>query len=153
MASLAVANTPEWMTFVLVDYKGGAAFKDCVGLPHTVGMVTDLDSHLVERALASLGAELAFRERVLATAGAKDLEDYVVQRERQTSLPVLPRLLIVIDEFASLVRELPDFVDGLVNIAQRGRSWVFTCFWPRNVRAESSHRPFEPTRTCASPCA
>lgn len=122
VASLAVANTPEWMTFVLVDYKGGAAFKDCVGLPHTVGMVTDLDSHLVERALASLGAELAFRERVLATAGAKDLEDYVVQRERQTSLPVLPRLLIVIDEFASLVRELPDFVDGLVNIAQRGRS-------------------------------
>lgn len=122
VASLAVANTPDWMTFVLVDYKGGAAFKDCVGLPHTVGMVTDLDSHLVERALASLGAELAFRERVLSTAGAKDLEDYVEQREHQTSLPVLPRLLIVIDEFASLVRELPDFVDGLVNIAQRGRS-------------------------------
>lgn len=122
VASLAVANTPDWMTFVLVDYKGGAAFKDCVGLPHTVGMVTDLDSHLVERALASLGAELAFRERVLSEAGAKDLEDYVEQRERQTSLPVLPRLLIVIDEFASLVRELPDFVEGLVNIAQRGRS-------------------------------
>ena len=23
------------MTFVLVDYKGGSAFKDCVHLPHT----------------------------------------------------------------------------------------------------------------------
>jgi DNA segregation ATPase FtsK/SpoIIIE, S-DNA-T family len=24
------------MTFVLVDYKGGAAFADCARLPHTV---------------------------------------------------------------------------------------------------------------------
>ena len=41
-----MANRPDAMTFVLVDYKGGAAFKDCVNLPHTVGMVTDLDTHL-----------------------------------------------------------------------------------------------------------
>ena len=34
----------------------------------------------------------------------------------------MPRLLIVIDEFASMARELPDFVTGLVSIAQRGRS-------------------------------
>ena len=54
VASLAVANRPDAMTFVLVDYKGGTAFKDCVQLPHTVGMVTDLDAHLVERALVSL---------------------------------------------------------------------------------------------------
>ncbi|MEV7971609.1 FtsK/SpoIIIE domain-containing protein [Cellulomonas sp. NPDC089187] len=33
VASLAISNTPEGMTFVLVDYKGGAAFKDCVDLP------------------------------------------------------------------------------------------------------------------------
>ena len=57
------------MTFVLVDYKGGSAFKDCVHLPHTVGMVTDLDAHLVERALASLSAELTRREHMLAAAG------------------------------------------------------------------------------------
>ncbi len=30
--------------------------------------------------------------------------------------------MIVIDEFASMVRDLPDFVTGLVSIAQRGRS-------------------------------
>ena len=61
---------------MLVDYKGGAAFKDCANLPHTVGMVTDLDAHLVERALTSLGAELHRREHMLAEAGAKDIEDY-----------------------------------------------------------------------------
>ncbi|WP_231954241.1 FtsK/SpoIIIE domain-containing protein [Actinoplanes derwentensis] len=116
VASLAVANRPDAMTFVLVDYKGGSAFGDCVRLPHTVGMVTDLDEHLVRRALESLGAELRRREHILADAGAKDIEDYV--RTKGT----LPRLLIVIDEFASMARELPDFVTGLVNIAQRGRS-------------------------------
>jgi len=124
VASLAVANRPDAMNFVLVDYKGGAAFKDAVRLPHTVGMVTDLDAHLVERALASLGAELTRREHLLAGAGAKDIDDYVTARGKNipgTGSP-MPRLLIVIDEFASMARELPDFVSGLVNIAQRGRS-------------------------------
>ncbi len=133
VASLAVANRPDAMTFVLVDYKGGSAFKDCVSLPHTVGMVTDLDTHLVSRALTSLSAELKRREHILADAGAKDIDDYVLLLDRRTAgrfehqhrdrtLPPMPRLLIVIDEFASMVRDLPDFVTGLVNIAQRGRS-------------------------------
>ena len=30
--------------------------------------------------------------------------------------------MIVVDEFAALVQEVPDFVDGVVNVAQRGRS-------------------------------
>uniref|UniRef100_UPI0016726D63 FtsK/SpoIIIE domain-containing protein n=1 Tax=Streptomyces sulfonofaciens TaxID=68272 RepID=UPI0016726D63 len=122
VASLAVVNRPDEMTFVLVDYKGGSAFAECAELPHTVGLVTDLDTHLVERALVSLGAELRRRETLLAQAGAKDIEDYLDKRSRGGALPALPRLLLVIDEFASMVRELPDFISGLVNIAQRGRS-------------------------------
>ncbi len=122
VASLAVANRPDGINFVLVDYKGGAAFKDAVRLPHTVGMVTDLDAHLVERALTSLGAELTRREHLLARAGAKDIEDYLAAPAPDPARTPMPRLLIVIDEFASMARELPDFVTGLVNIAQRGRS-------------------------------
>ena len=128
VASLAVANRPDEMTFVLVDYKGGSAFSECVRLPHTVGMVTDLDPHLVERALVSLSAELTRREHILAAAGAKDIEDYQILLDRgrpgggARPPEPMPRLLIVIDEFASMVRDLPDFVKGLVNIAQRGRS-------------------------------
>ncbi|MGY1724770.1 FtsK/SpoIIIE domain-containing protein [Blastococcus sp. SYSU DS0533] len=122
IASLAVANRPDALNLVLVDYKGGSAFGDCVHLPHTVGMVTDLDAHLVQRALTSLRAELTHREHRLAAAGVKDLEDYVELQAREPGRPPLPRLLIVIDEFASLARELPDFVTGLVDVAQRGRS-------------------------------
>jgi S-DNA-T family DNA segregation ATPase FtsK/SpoIIIE len=122
VASLAATNDTDAMTFVLVDYKGGAAFRDFALLPHTVGTVTDLDGHLVERALTSLRAELHRRELVLAEAGAKDVEDHAEQVARGQLATALPRLVIVIDEFASLVRELPDFVTGLVDVAQRGRS-------------------------------
>jgi S-DNA-T family DNA segregation ATPase FtsK/SpoIIIE len=122
VASLAASNGPDAMTFVLIDYKGGAAFRDFTSLPHTVGTVTDLDGHLVERALTSLRAELHRREVVLAQAGAKDIEDHAEKAARGATTTPLPRLLIVIDEFAAMVRELPDFVTGLVDVAQRGRS-------------------------------
>ena len=122
IASLAVANRPDAMTFVLIDYKGGSAFADCGRLPHTVGVVSDLDGHLTERALASLSAELKRREEILLHAGTKDIEDYWDARRSDRHLEPLPRLVLIIDEFASLVAELPDFVAGLVGIAQRGRS-------------------------------
>ena len=120
VAGLAVANRPDEMSFVLIDYKGGSAFADCARLPHTVGVVTDLDGHLTERALQSLGAELRRRERILLAAGCTDLDDYL--RTAAPGSPPLPRLVLVVDEFASLVDELPDFVGGLVGVAQRGRS-------------------------------
>lgn len=122
VASLALANRPDQMTFVLVDYKGGAAFSVASDLPHTVGLVTDLDQHLVERALRSLRAELTRREHVLAASGAKDIEDHEAHLQRGGVGESMPRLVLVIDEFAAMVTELPDFVSGLIGIAQRGRS-------------------------------
>ena len=118
VASLALTHSPERITFLLIDYKGGAAFKDCVRLPHTVGFVTDLNTHLVRRALVSLEAELRRRESILAAHGAKDLPDLELKAPGQTP----PSLLIVVDEFASLAREVPEFVEGVVNVSQRGRS-------------------------------
>lgn len=115
---MAAAYGPDRVTFLLVDYKGGSAFADCVNLPHSVGLVTDLTPQLVERALTSLRAELRFRERLLHDKRAKDLESLV--RSGDPAAP--PSLVIVIDEFAALVTEVPDFVDGVVDIAQRGRS-------------------------------
>ncbi|WP_122816494.1 FtsK/SpoIIIE domain-containing protein [Nocardioides pantholopis] len=122
IASLAIANRPEWLNFVLIDYKGDSAFKDCVNLPHTVGKVNDLDPYLVERALASLEAEMDVRKNFLAEAGTKDIEDYQDLYSREPHRPPLPRLVLVIDEFAELAKELPDFMTGLVSIAQLGRS-------------------------------
>lgn len=118
VASMALEHSPTRLNFILIDYKGGAAFSDCVEFPHTVGYVTNLDDRLAERALTSLRAELRRRERLLLAAGAKDL----ITLERQDPEAAPPALVIVIDEFAALKTEVPDFVDGLVDIAQRGRS-------------------------------
>ncbi|WP_244301272.1 FtsK/SpoIIIE domain-containing protein [Leucobacter insecticola] len=116
--SLASQLSPDRLTFLLVDYKGGAAFAECVDLPHTVGLVTDLSPHLVRRALTSLRAELHYREELLAQHGAKDL----ITMERRSDPAAPPVLLIVIDEFAALAGEVPEFVDGVIDVAQRGRS-------------------------------
>jgi len=116
VASLAVANRPDELTFVLVDYKGGAAFGACAALPHTVGFVTDLDGVLAERALVSLTAELKRRESLFAAGRVNDIAAFRAVGGQ------LARLVIVVDEFASLADELPDFVGGLVGVAQRGRS-------------------------------
>lgn len=120
VTSLAVSTPPEELAFVLVDFKGGAAFGACAELPHVVGLVTDLDDHLVSRALASLRAELRRRERVLAAVGASDLDGY--QRLRSADAEPLPRLVVVVDELRALVEELPEFVTGLVRLAALGRS-------------------------------
>jgi len=115
---MASAHSPQRVTFLLVDYKGGSAFRDCVELPHTVGLVTDLSPHLVRRALASLSAELRYREHLLAQFNAKDL----IELERRGEVDAPPSLIIIVDEFAALVQEVPGFVEGVVNVAQRGRS-------------------------------
>jgi S-DNA-T family DNA segregation ATPase FtsK/SpoIIIE len=116
--AMAAAHSPQRVTFLLVDYKGGSAFRECVHLPHTVGLVTDLTPHLVKRALRSLGAELTYREHRFAAKHVKDLQE--LEKTGDPEAP--PSLVIVVDEFAALVHEVPEFVDGMVNVAQRGRS-------------------------------
>ncbi|MGC3995887.1 MAG: FtsK/SpoIIIE domain-containing protein [Propionicimonas sp.] len=116
--AMAAGHSPRRVTFLFVDYKGGSAFADCVNLPHSVGLVTDLSPHLVRRALTSLRAELRYREHLLNQKNAKDLAS--LERTGDPDCP--PSLVIVVDEFAALVTEVPEFVDGVVDVAQRGRS-------------------------------
>jgi len=115
---MAAEYSPDRVTFLFVDYKGGSAFADCVELPHCVGLVTDLSPHLVRRALTSLRAELHHREHLFNRKKAKDL----LELEKSGDPESPPALVLVIDEFAALAGEVPEFVDGVVDIAQRGRS-------------------------------
>ena len=118
VTSLAVLHPPNRISFLLFDYKGGAAFGPCAGLPHVVDVVSDLDDQLARRALIALEAELVRRERILADAGAKDM----LELARRSTGAVPPALILAVDEFAKLREEIPDFVDGVVDVAQRGRS-------------------------------
>jgi DNA segregation ATPase FtsK/SpoIIIE, S-DNA-T family len=116
VTGLALDSGPDEVSFLLIDYKGGAAFRECLPLPHVTGLITDLDPRLAARALTSLRAELRRRERVLGEVGAVDLDEY-----RRTGRS-LARLVVVVDEFRVLAEELPDFVAGLVRVAAVGRS-------------------------------
>ena len=120
LGSLALHHPPDRLTFLLVDYKGGAAFRSLVALPHTVGLVTDLSGALAERALVSLRAEVTRRERLLEHHGASDLA--ALRRDPSSRPDAPPSLVVAVDEFATLANEVPGFVDGLVDVAQRGRS-------------------------------
>lgn len=118
VASLAARHPPERLTFLFIDDKGGAAAAPFAGLAHNVGVVTNLDTRMSLRALTSLRAELDRRMTLLAGAGARDLTELAAIDP--SGCP--PRLVLVVDEFATLVKEIPEFVAGVVDIAQRGRS-------------------------------
>ncbi len=111
---LALRRSPAELALALVDFKGGASFGACAGLPHVVGQVTDLDAGLAARALEGLRAELRRRKEVLAAHGAGDID----------ALPggVLPRLVVVVDEFRALADDLPELLPGLLRVAAQGRS-------------------------------
>ena len=117
VASLIAHYPPNRLNFLFVDYKGGASSTVFNDVPHTVGYVTNLEASLAIRALTSLRAELNHRMRVME-GRAKDLAEMLEKYPDDAP----PSLVIVVDEFATLVKEVPEFVVGIVDIAQRGRS-------------------------------
>ena len=120
VAGLAARADPTRLTFILIDFKGGAAFATCERLPHTIGTVSNLDEQLADRALRALEAELRYRQRVFAEAGEgiDNLDAYLATKP---AVP-MPRLLVVVDEFAMLAKEYPDVLTSLVSVAAVGRT-------------------------------
>nr|MCW1079397.1 FtsK/SpoIIIE domain-containing protein [Streptococcus anginosus] len=122
--------------------KGGAAFGALTQLPHTAGVLTDLDPALTTRALASLEAEVRRRESLLADLGVADLAAWeamasptAVPEEQPGGTagerflagsgapgPPPPRVVIAVDEFATLASAHPQVLDTLVRVAAQGRS-------------------------------
>ncbi|PZF55386.1 cell division protein FtsK [Curtobacterium sp. MCSS17_008] len=120
VAGLAARNDPTRLNFLLVDFKGGAAFAACERLPHTIGTISNLDEQLADRAIRALEAELERRQRVFASAGA-DIDNLDAYLATNPTEP-MPRLLFVVDEFAMLAKEFPDVLTSLVAIAAVGRT-------------------------------
>lgn len=120
--ALAITHHPYDVGFVLVDFKGGGTFSELSSLPHTLGMVTDLSGSLAARALVALEAEVDRRKHLLADANVNDISPYQERYWKGRVKEPLPRLIVIIDEFAELVSDYPDFMEGLVGIARLGRS-------------------------------
>ncbi|SDT06781.1 FtsK/SpoIIIE domain-containing protein [Microlunatus soli] len=120
VTGLAMRNDPTKLTFILIDFKGGAAFATCERLPHTIGTVSNLDEQLANRALRALEAEMEYRQRAFAAAGegVDNLDEYLATNPAEP----MPRLLLVVDEFAMLAKEYPDVLSSLVSVGAVGRT-------------------------------
>ncbi len=126
ICSLALEHDPRLLNFLLIDFKGGSAFSVFADLPHTAGMVTNLDGAMVARTLAALKAETDWRQAFLKRMNARDITQYHRVYTRGSAInergyQPLPHLFIIVDEFAQLAREMPDFLRELIRTAQIGR--------------------------------
>lgn len=118
-AGLALSYPPTRINFLFFDFKGGSGLGPLSGLPHCVGMLTDLTRKELERALTSLRAEIRFREEALSAATAPDLSAY---RAAGSPAGPLAHLVLIIDEFRMLVEDAPEALKELMRIAAIGRS-------------------------------
>ncbi|MCZ9880994.1 FtsK/SpoIIIE domain-containing protein [Arthrobacter sp. B2a2-09] len=131
VSAISLTHSPDRVNFLFVDFKGGSGLGPLVDLPQSVGMLTDLSEHELERTLSSLRAEVRMREAILAKAGVPDLPAYWAKATvtgggavagRRSQWTVLPRLVLVIDEFRMLIEDAPAAVAELMRIATLGRS-------------------------------
>ncbi|GAA1059663.1 hypothetical protein GCM10009573_10890 [Agromyces bracchium] len=115
ITAMAARYGPDRVSFLLVDFKGGAAFQPVHGLPHVAGLVTDLDESEAARAVESIRAELRHRERVLAAAGVRSIAELPAD-------VTLPRLVVVVDEFQAMIERFGELGAVVADAAARGRS-------------------------------
>lgn len=118
-AGLALCYPPDRVNLLFIDFKGGSGLGPLTGLPHCVGMLTDLARDELDRSLVSLRAEVRRREELLSAVQAPDLAGY---RAAGAATGPLPHLVLVIDEFRMLVEDAPEALTELMRIAAIGRS-------------------------------
>lgn len=110
------------LRLVLLDFKGGASLSRFLTRTHTDCVITDLDEAAALRAVRSITAEITRRERRLAAAGCRDLDELLERARTDPSVAPLPRLLVVIDEFHVLASLSPHVVTAFERLTAVGRS-------------------------------
>ena len=121
IVSLALRYAPDILNFVLVDYKGGGAFKPFAALPHVVDTVTNLNKAAVKRVFTAIRAEMERRQALNTTTNTKDIIDYRLKGLHHSHEPY-PHLFIIIDEYAEMIGDNPEFAEELDSITRLGRA-------------------------------
>ena len=120
--SLAVNFSPEDIGFFIIDYKGGGMANLFDGLPHMIGSISNLSGNQVKRAMVSIQSENRRRQRIFTEYGVNNINGYTALYKSGDAIEPVPHLFIIIDEFAELKREEPEFMKELISVAQVGRS-------------------------------
>lgn len=120
--SVATLFHPYEVSFVIIDFKGGGMANQFRNLPHLLGAITDIDGKEIDRSLKSINAELQKRKRLFAEAEVNHIDKYIGKyKSGEVQIP-LPHLILIVDEFAELKAEQPDFMKELISAARIGRS-------------------------------
>lgn len=122
LVQLAWSQPPEALQLILVDYKGGTCLGPLKRLPHCVDLLTDLEPAATARAIEAISAQLRRREQILRKSNCKDITEYEQLRRHQPSLTPLARMLVVVDEFATLAATQEELLEHLLRLAAQGRS-------------------------------
>lgn len=120
--SMATLYHPYEVGFIIIDFKGGGMVNQFRNLPHLNGAITNIDGKEINRSLSSIKAELKKRQRLFAEYEVNHINDYIrLFKEGVTKQP-LPHLILIVDEFAELKSEQPEFMKELISAARIGRS-------------------------------
>lgn len=122
MLSLALNFSPDDLAFFVIDFKGGGMANLFAKLPHMAGQISNLSGNQVHRAMVSIKSENRRRQRTFLEYGVNHVDQYMRLYKAGEATEPIPHLLIVIDEFAELKREEPEFMKELISVAQVGRS-------------------------------
>ncbi|MBQ7544320.1 MAG: type VII secretion protein EssC [Synergistaceae bacterium] len=128
LLSLALNFSPKDVNIALIEFKGNDLSNILHDLPHIAGIVSNLnDPSTIIRGLKSLKGEKDRRMRLFEQSDFLSSKSIFAYQKYQKSHPEaglepLPYLIIVIDEFAELVTQYPEFNDEIVSIARVGRS-------------------------------
>ena len=120
--SLATKFSPEDLSFIIVDYKGTGMLMPFKSLPHLAGTISNLDGN-VRRNIIALNKEMKRRQAIFDEVGIipQDIKEYH-KRGYHKSHKRLPIIIIVIDEFAEVKKNLPEFVPVIESLFAVGRS-------------------------------
>lgn len=120
--SLATIFHPYEVAFVIIDFKGGGMVNQFKKLPHLLGAITNIDGKEIERSLKSIKAELQKRQRLFAEAEVNHIDKYIQKCKAGKVVTPIPHLILIVDEFAELKAEQPEFMKELISAARIGRS-------------------------------
>lgn len=120
--SMATLFHPYEVGFIIIDFKGGGMVNQFKNLPHLNGAITNIDGREIDRSLLSIRAELRKRQELFAKYEVNHIDDYIrLFKNGKADIP-LPHLILIVDEFAELKSEQPEFMKELISAARIGRS-------------------------------
>ena len=113
-------NTPDELRLVMIDPKMVELVR-FNGLPHLYGRV-EVDLERVVKVLRWVAREMDNRYKRFADATARNLDDYNRMMKKQAE-PIIPRIVVLVDELADLMMLAPDEVERTIcRIAQMARA-------------------------------